>query len=158
MKNEELGKLIWNSVRTDLDFETWYKECFGACVEDAAKLIWSGCAEYPKSSCEIPRIISKDGNTHNFDFDEENFIEYYGEEQCFHLFPSVERIVNDLISYAAGSGKSEFYNNEQSDLFAEFDREWQNLPCDAEGATAAQNAEQDKLLDEYARKIMECEC
>ena len=81
MKNIELGKKIWKVIKTDFDFETWYSECFCECVEDAAKFIDSGCCEPETgSSLEISRTISKDGCTHNFNFDKENFIEFYGEE------------------------------------------------------------------------------
>lgn len=81
MKNKELGKMIYDVLRTRLDFETWYSECFAECVEDAANLIDSGCcdAEYG-SLCEISSTISKDGQTHRFDFDKENFVEFYGED------------------------------------------------------------------------------
>lgn len=81
MKNRELGKAIYDVIKTRLDFETWYNECFAECVEDAARLIDSGCCDVENGSiCEISRTISKDGQTHNFDFDKENFVEYYGEE------------------------------------------------------------------------------
>ncbi len=155
MTNLELGKQIYDVVRTELDFETWYKDCFGACVESAANIILNGHCDYNKGSVlEVSRTESKDGNTHNFDFDKENFVEYYGEEYCFKTFTTAEDVVNDLINYTAGSGKSEYYNEEQSQLFAEFDAEWESLPCDPEGANAEQKAQQDSLLDEYASKIL----
>jgi hypothetical protein len=81
MKNRELGKAIYDVVRTRLDFETWYNQCFAECVEDAAGLIDSGCCTAERGSfCEISKTISKDGQTHNFDFDKDNFIEFYGKD------------------------------------------------------------------------------
>ncbi len=156
MTNRELAKSIWAVIRTELDFEAWFKDCFRECVEDAVKLINTGCCTFKNGSVlEISRTISKDGKTHNFDFDKENFIEFYGEESCFKQFTTTDDIVNDLINYAAGSGKSDFYNEEQSELFAEFDSEWQKLPCDSEGANSTQKKEQDELLEEYAEKILD---
>ncbi len=87
MKNIELGKKIWGVIKTDLDFDTWYNECFGECVEDAAKLIFSGCCDAETGSiCEISKNISKDGRTHNFNFDKENLIEFQGKEGFKNTF------------------------------------------------------------------------
>ena len=87
MKNIELGKKIWNAIDSSWDFETWYEKCFGECIEEAANSILNGsCTIENGSFVEVSRTISKDGNTHNFDVDPENFIEYYGEEGFFNTF------------------------------------------------------------------------
>ena len=86
-KNIELGKKIYEHLNTKFDFETWYKDCFGACIEDAANLIFNGYCDVEKGSFfEISRTISKDGNTHRIDVEKENFIEYYGEEGFKNTF------------------------------------------------------------------------
>lgn len=91
MKNIELAKEIYNVIRTKFDFETWYNECFAACLEDAASLIDSGCCSIDSGSIfEVSYTISKDGQTHNFDFDKENFIEFYGEDGFKNRFFSEE--------------------------------------------------------------------
>ena len=91
MKNIELAKEIYNVIRTKFDFETWYDECFEACLEDAAALINSGCCSIDSGSIfEVSKTISKDGQTHNFDFDKENFIEFYGEDGFKNRFFSEE--------------------------------------------------------------------
>lgn len=68
-----------------------------------------------------------------------------------------EEIINDLINFAAGTKRNNSYWYEQDELFAEFDQEWQALPCDPEGANPEQMKEQDKLLDKYANKIIKVE-
>lgn len=83
---------------------------------------------------------------------------YYRHKRERQLARSItmtrENIMSDLINYSAGSGISEEYNNEQKELFAEFDRYWQQVPCDPEGPNKEQNKELDNLLDEYASKIL----
>lgn len=87
MKNIELGKKIWDAIDSSWDFETWYEKCFGECIEEAANSILNGsCTIENGSFVEVSHTISKDGNTHNFDVDPENFIEYYGEEGFFNTF------------------------------------------------------------------------
>lgn len=156
MTNVELGKQIWDVLRTNLDFDSWYKDCFGSCIEDAANLINSGCCTFSEGSeLEISMNISKDGSTHTFSVNKNNFIEYYGEEACFRMFHTLKDIEDDLINYAAGSGKSEFYNDAQSELFAEFDSKFLKLPCDADGANPEQEKVQNELIAEYAQSVLD---
>ena len=89
MKNIELGKEIYNLIKTDLDFKDWFKgsTCFGEFVNDAAASILNGsCSIESGSFVEISKTVSKDGKTHRIDFDRENFIEYYGPEQFYGMF------------------------------------------------------------------------
>ncbi len=89
MKNIELGKKIYNLIKTDLDFKDWFKSttCFGEFVNDAAASILNGsCSIENGSFVEISKTVSKDGKTHRIDFDRENFIEYYGPEQFYGMF------------------------------------------------------------------------
>lgn len=89
MKNIELGKEIYNLIKTDLNFKDWFKgsTCFGEFVNDAAASILNGnCSIENGSFVEISKTVSKDGKTHRIDFDRENFIEYYGPEQFYGMF------------------------------------------------------------------------
>lgn len=87
MKNRDIARMAWEVIKTDLDFDDWYKECWGECMDEARALIDSGCCSWPNGSFfEVSRNISKDGQTHNFDIEKENFIEYYGEQACKEMF------------------------------------------------------------------------
>ena len=88
MTNKELAERAYKVIDTHYDFESWYNDCFPECIEEAANMIFSGCCEFSTgSSFEISRHISNDGQTHNFDVDMENFIEFYGgEEKALQLF------------------------------------------------------------------------
>lgn len=90
MTNKELGRAIWEVLRVDgfyNNFEIWYQDCFDECIADAEKMIFSGCCTFENGSfIEISKNISKDGKTHNFNVDKENFIEFYGRKTCKELF------------------------------------------------------------------------
>lgn len=62
-----------------------------------------------------------------------------------------EQVITDIINYYAGSKLPDCYNNEQIDIIAEYNRDWEDMPCDAEGA----NSEQDKAMYELLEKIAE---
>lgn len=74
---------------------------------------------------------------------------------------SKDQIVNSLINYAANvpdhtlEELRDEYGNSISSVLVEFDREWNNAPCDPEGATAEQDANLDSILDRYADDIIE---
>lgn len=91
MTNKELGRKIWANINFTNgyadNFDAWYNDCFGECMEEAANEIFNGTCEYKRGSfVEVSRSISKSGNPVTIDVDKENFIEYYGASKCMELF------------------------------------------------------------------------
>lgn len=66
----------------------------------------------------------------------------------------VDEVVTDIISYYAGSELPESYSDEQKEIIARKEKEWFNLPCDSEGTSKGQEAEQDKFLEELAKQVL----
>lgn len=79
-------------------------------------------------------------------------------------------IENNLVNYYANSiTSSDFVNNHMRkfvsideekeekicDVLAQSQRGWDNIECDAEGATQEQDAEMDKYLEEVTSGILE---
>lgn len=160
LTNKELGRLIYVALfsepEDELDFEIWYEQCWNECMNDAVNAIGVGCGSYEDgTSIELSWTVTKSGRTEVFFFEKENFDEYYGERDCFRMFHTQKQVEYDLIAYFSGGAISEYYSDEQEELFAEACREWEALPCDPEGANDEQNEALDELLEEYAEKIWE---
>lgn len=64
-----------------------------------------------------------------------------------------EEIIDGIINYFAGSG-AEWATDKERAILAEYNCEWDKLPCDAEGATKEQEKMQDELLDKCADEII----
>ena len=68
---------------------------------------------------------------------------------------------NVLVEYAANICNSDRVakvfgkerSNELSDILGEFVREWEECPCDPDGATPEQDERMDAVLDNYRDKI-----
>lgn len=161
MTNYEVAKQVWGKINFHESwyadhFDDWYKDCWNECMEEATNYILNGSCSFETGSfIEVSRTLSKDGQTHNIDVDKENFVEFYGEEHCFRLFTLVDDIKAQLINYAAGSQISQHFTNEELELFAEFNRKWNDLPCDDDGFTTEQEKVADELVEDYAQQIFD---
>lgn len=159
MTMREVAQQVWqvidyNGGFYETDFDAWFKDCWQECMEEAINNILNGGWDWENGSyIEVSKNISKDGNTHNIDVEKEHIIEYLGEENCWKTFTLQKDIAEDLMSYVAGSPVSEFYGNEELQLFSEFAKEWNSLPCDDDGFSSEQEAEADELIEEYAQLI-----
>ena len=116
-------------------------------IKDAYKRAENFCKEWNSKITEKIDVV----NTEN------KKVEYNNSNISKEDTLKKEEIINDLINFAAGTKRNNSYWYEQDELFAEFDQEWQALPCDPEGANSEQMKEQDKLLDKYANKIIKVE-
>jgi hypothetical protein len=160
MTNKEIGKAIWENINFnggfyEENFEKWFEDCFAVCVEEAvANIDNGGCKFETGSFIEISKNISKDGRTHNIDFDKENFIEYFGKEKCFRMFTTQEDIEQDLLNFFSGSLIPEEYSEAQREMFYEAGREWDSIEVDPEGPTKEQDEELDEVLENHAVKIL----
>ena len=65
-----------------------------------------------------------------------------------------EQIIEDIINYYAGCTLPARYTEDQRDIIAEHNRDWDALPCSPEGATVEQEQEQDALLEKVAEKVL----
>ena len=159
MTNKEIGKSIWEKINFngsfyESHFEEWFNDYFAECVAEAvANIDNGGCKFETGSYIEVSKNISKDGQTHNIDFDKENFIEYYGKETCFKMFYTLEQVEEDLLSYLSGNCIPEEYSDEQREKFFECFQKWESVEVDSEGPTKEQDEELDEILEEYAEKI-----
>lgn len=159
MTNKETGRKIWEKINFngnfyESHFEEWYNDCFPSCIEEATKSIDSGCCTFENGTIlELSRNITKDGQTHVIDFDKENLIEFYGKEECFKRFHTLEQVEEDLLSYLSGNCVPEEYSDEQRIKFFECFKEWDSVEVDPEGATKDQDAELDEILETYAEEI-----
>ena len=159
MTNKEVGKSIWEKINFngsfyESHFEEWFNDCFAECVAEAVVNIDNGGCKFETGSyIEVSKNISKDGQTHNIDFDKENFIEYYGKETCFKMFYTLEQVEEDLLSYLSGNYIPEEYSNEQKVKVVEFFQKWKSVEVDPEGPTKEQDEELDEVLESYAEEI-----
>lgn len=159
MTNKEVGKSIWEKINFngsfyESHFEEWFNDCFAECVAEAvANIDNGGCKFETGSYIEVSKNISKDGQTHNIDFDKENFIEYYGKETCFKMFYTLEQIEQDLLNFFSGANIPEEYSEAQQEKFFEASREWDSIEVDPEGPTKEQDEELDEVLESYAEEI-----
>lgn len=65
----------------------------------------------------------------------------------------IENIIEDIIAYYTGIELPEYYSEEQRNIIAISNREWDELPCDSEGANSEQEAEQDEFLEKIAKEV-----
>lgn len=156
MTMREVAEQVWSLIKCNLDFESWFAECWGSCMEEAINHIQNGGCELESGSyIELSEGQSKDGHIHNISIHKEILVEYLGEEQCWKTFLTQEDIVGDLMLYIGGSPISEFYTDDVIELFALCDREWRALPCDPEGFSPEQEAAADELIDDYVQQIFD---
>ena len=161
MTMRDVAQQVWqvidyNGGFYETNFDSWYRDCWQECMEEAIDNILNGGWKLENGSyIEVSKSISKDGNIHNIDVKKEHIIEYLGEEQCFKTFTLQKDIAEDLMAYVAGSPISEFYGNEELQLFSEFAKEWNSLSCDVDGFSSEQEAEADELIEEYAQQIFD---
>ena len=156
MTMREVAQQVWGLIKCDLDFESWFAECWGPCMEEAIDAILNGVGSFESGTfIELSSGITKDGNPHDISIHKEHFLEYLGEENCWKTFLTLEDIESDLMLYIGGSEISEFYTDEVRELFALCDREWRHLPCDPEGFSPAQEAEADELIEDYVQQIFD---
>ena len=159
MTMREVAEQVWSLIKCDSDFESWFAECWGPCMEEAVDAILNGVGSFESGTyIELSKGITKDGNPHDISIHKEHFLEYMGEKACWKTFLTQEDIERDLMLYIGNtpiSEISEFYTDDVIELFALCAHEWGVLPCDPEGFSPEQEAEADELIDDYVQQIFD---
>lgn len=68
----------------------------------------------------------------------------------------LEQIQDDVVNYFCGCG-AEGYTDEQMQVMAIYNREWDSAECDPEGANSEQEQQLDKIVEECAKEVFALE-
>lgn len=68
----------------------------------------------------------------------------------------LEQIEDDVVNYFAGCG-ADGYTDEQTQIMAIYNREWDSVEVDPEGATKEQDEQLDKIVEECAKEVFALE-
>lgn len=70
---------------------------------------------------------------------------------------TLSEIKIDIVDYFAGIGLVDDYSDEQTQVMALYNREWDKVECDAEGANPEQDKQLDEIIENCAKKVLEIE-
>lgn len=68
----------------------------------------------------------------------------------------LEQIEMDVVNYFGGCG-AEGYTDEQTQIMAIYNREWNDVEVDPEGPNAEQDKELDDIIERCAKEVFELE-
>lgn len=67
---------------------------------------------------------------------------------------SKDEVENDIVNYFGGCG-ADGYSDEQRQIMAIYNREWDSVECDPEGPNGQQEKLLDDIVEECAQKVIE---
>ena len=69
---------------------------------------------------------------------------------------TLSEIESDIVNYFGGIGVDD-YSDEQTQVMAIYNREWDKVECDADGANPEQDKQLDEIIENCAKKVLEIE-
>ena len=76
------------------------------------------------------------------------------EVETWLVDKSKDEVENDVVNYFGGLG-ADGYSDEQRQIMAIYNREWDSVECDSEGPNGQQEKLLDDIVEEFAKKVIE---
>lgn len=66
---------------------------------------------------------------------------------------TIKQIESDVVNYFAGCGLDDCYTDRQREIIAMYNKEWDDVEVDPEGATPEQDKELDGIIEKCAQEV-----